>query len=49
MSFTDYELIKFSKKSKKNEKKRKEKKEKKEIKVNGKNILHCKRLYLVLY
>lgn len=30
-------------------KKRKEKKEKKEIKVNGKNILHCKRLYLVLY
>lgn len=41
MSFTDCELMKFSKKKKgKNEKKR----EKKEIKVNEKNILHCKRL-----
>lgn len=48
MSFTDGELIKFSKKKKeKNEKRGKRKK--KEIKVNEQNILHCKRLYLVLY
>lgn len=40
MSFTDCELMKFSKKKGENEKKR----EKKEIKVNEKNILHCKRL-----